>query len=428
MTTKRGFTRGVITCDPSWVGLAFTVYVPSVSYTKSVVYNLKNFTDKKNIEKPMVYIHAVNDVIRRLRVDIPWVRICDKLIMESQFMENMKVLAYVIATSLIARYPMLSMENLSALTCKRHYKIPLMSNHYENKKKMFQYVTGNKHNLIAGDTVKDHNTADSIIILNTWLGLKRRHLYKTPEEYCMASELPFKLKYTRWECPICTYHSGKMWIVKNPPKKSNTKSLVGHYFIKCNNTTCNASTFFGKKCPVLDDRGRVGNDIIGMWKTSDGSKPWIDPSTKIASDGESSDGMDEGGQIPGTYNVMSVTPLGKRKNDPNDDQSPPKKKSAKEIDALTELVYTIASKNTQLEEKVLDMSSKTEAYMDKLMNAIMEKKTESPKPEEKKTTEAFKEPDEGRPRGYPGRRAPRKIIKPIDIPDFKGDSEPNPCT
>lgn len=89
----------------------------------------------------------------------------------------------------------------------------------------------------------------------------------------MSDKLNFYLKNTSFECPICKYHTGKLWEVKNPPKSGKGPNRVGHIFIKCSNEQeCKATTFFGLQPPKLSKNGTIGNQTIGEWKAWDSTQ------------------------------------------------------------------------------------------------------------------------------------------------------------
>lgn len=353
---KKGYIRGVLTCDPSWRGLAFTIHVPSFNYNDSCVMDMAIICkeNRKKITQPMVYIPIAVIAIEEFIKKRPMVRLCDKLIIESQFSENMKILSNIITTILLTKFQYMKVEKMSPITCKNKHSVPYGDGHYSNKKRMLEYVNKNKDKLIAGDTVQDHNTADSIIILNTWLGLKRRHLYAHPEEFSEEDmnqetfyDVPFELKNTWFECPICGYHSGRVYLCKNPPKDPSRPSMVGNFFISCRNENCRCGpSYFGKTPPVIRD-GKIGNVQLGIWKKSDGSKK--PPEVQNAVSG---------------YNIIPVEPLGtKRKREQEET-------STEEENILRSLVSALEDKQNKLQEKVLEMQAKSEETLSKLLSAI----------------------------------------------------------
>jgi len=388
---KKGFLRGVITCDPSWRGLAFTIHVPSMNYNVSEVMDLAVLVkNKKNLTQPLVYIPLVVFAIQTLIERRPLIQLCDKLIIESQFTESMKGLSNVIVSVISSLLVGIKTEKLSALTCKRQHGVSYGESHYKNKTNMLNYVTENKSKLIAGDTVKDHNTADSIIILNTWLNLKKRHFYTNIKEYAMRyrkpipREVPFLEKNIRWECPACKYHSGKIWMVKKEPEDGK-KDNRGAFFISCSYKPCRASTFWPKEYGLPEMEGEfIGSVDSGRWKRSDGSKlPPEEPKEKA--------------QVPGSYDTVPVEPLGDRRDDP---EAPP--------NALKDIVDALGAKQEQLQQTIFNMQKNTDDTLQKLFLAISGANLKAePAVGEKRKPEEKPEPE----KKIPKRTARGKVTK-----------------
>lgn len=359
---KKGFIRGVVTCDPSWKGLAFTIHIPSLKYNDSVVMDLSVLLEnKKTLLQPIVYIPLVVTAIKELIKKRPCIRLCDKLIIESQFKENMKTLSTVIASVIQTRLPHIKLEKLSALKCKRTYGVKYGEGHADNKKNMYNYVTGNKDKLIAGDTVKDHNTADSIIILNTWLTLKNRHFYKTPEEYALDMtevhyDLPFELKDAWFFCPSCKLPEGKLYICKNPPKTEGGRDMRGNFLISCRRDECPNMAFLGKKLPTIVNN-QIGNTYIGTWtriSAADRFKWYQDQKLPLPGAKTTASSLISGAQYPGTYNTIPVEPLG----------------SSTDNNPIKDMVEALEQKQDALATKVLQIQQDTQSTLEKLLMAI----------------------------------------------------------
>ncbi len=213
-------TVGLLSIDPGWRGLAFTLHLPAWNRTTTRLFQL-NVDASKAYKRPANTIPLLVNAIREqyLREE-PLVWFVDKIIIESQFRSNMQMLSYLIMCVFQTILPDAKVEMISALKCKRAFGIPLGDSHYENKKRMLEYVTDNKHNLIGGDTVTNHDTADSVILLNTYLKEKKRRL-ETNIENLVTEMDGYLLK-----CPKC---SGKAHcnVVKKPGKNQ------GKYFLSC---------------------------------------------------------------------------------------------------------------------------------------------------------------------------------------------------
>lgn len=292
---KRGQIKGLLSCDPSWRGLAFTIYIPFNNYQKSYLFDLKDFTKCKDVQRPKTYTPLIVGIVDRLLDDDPMVRLVDRVIIENQFSDNMKKLMYIITACLLSKLPGSKIEYLSALTCKRKNGVPYNQNHYNNKKAMVEFVRKNSETLIAGSTLIDHNTADSIILLNTWLSLKPRRLCLKLSDFAhimsnvIHTEVPFALRQKQFICPRCEQPRGKLCVVKNPPKDPTKKDNRGNFFLTCDadidGVECKGFLMLSKRIPVIVDN-KLGDIYKGEWRVYN----------------------------PNEDTVVELTPLGKRTN------------------------------------------------------------------------------------------------------------------
>jgi hypothetical protein len=376
---KKGYCKGVVTCDPSALGLAFTIHIPSLQYNKSLVFNLRErIKDNRKIKKilnPQHYVPLLIDLFEELKTTEPSLYLCDKLIIETQFQENMKMLVMNISTLMLVYYPNIKIEKLSAIKCKRHYSVPFGGGNYDNKIKMFNYVQNNRETLIAGDTLIDHNTADSIIILNTWLSLKNRHFYTFPQEYATeinmdeTGQLTFEMKNTWLKCPICKFDTGKIFQIKN----GKTPQMNGQTFVKCQNTRCNTNSFFGnfvvspKSFTGSDGKKidkAIGSKRLGIWELTDGENK---PKDFFE--------IQERARVNNGYGTIPVQRLGAGNSEDQDsdyDQPLPKRRKLNDDgeDPLQNIVECLARDQTELKQSVFDMERKRKEDFDKLFSAI----------------------------------------------------------
>lgn len=216
-------TVGLLSIDPGWRGLAMTLYVPSLNKITTRLFQL-NIDAKVGYKRPTNTIPLLIDAIKTqfLKEDHSLLLV-DKIIIESQFRQNMQVLSYLILCVLMTLLPDVKIIMISALKCKRMFGIPLGSSHYENKQRMLRYVLDHKHELIGGDTVTNHDTADSVILLNTYLKEKTRRLENNIENILpMVDGMEVK-------CPKCG-SKGHLRQAKKPGKN------CGKYFLSCSNS------------------------------------------------------------------------------------------------------------------------------------------------------------------------------------------------
>lgn len=372
---KKGYCRGVVSCDPSLLGLAFTIHIPSLNYNKSLLYNIRDRipteSKRKKIFNPTFYLPLLIDLFDEIVEEEPSIFLCDKLIIESQFHENMKTLSKSISLIMMCKFPGLKVEQMSALKCKRFNNVPYGVSHFDNKKNMYNYVKENQKTLIAGDTLIDHNTADSIIILNTWLSLKKRHFYTNHEDYAtMADDLDFVIKNSWFTCPICKFDTGKIFQIKN----AKNAAMNGGHFVKCQNTKCGTSSFFGKLRIQLDKENKIGNAKVGIWKKSeDGSNK---PKHFFRDRDRERDR--ERARADGSLNTIAVERLGRYSDDESDEEiEQPRKRrklnSSEETDGdnpLQDIVTSLAKDQNELKQTMFDLEQKRKEDFDKLFAAI----------------------------------------------------------
>lgn len=219
-----GKVTGILACDPSWRGMAFTIYIPSLNYSNCYLFDLKDYSDSERFKQPKLTIEALVKVVGRLRSRECRLSLVDKVIIENQYKQNMKTLSLLLSAVIQSKVRGCKVEYLSALTCKRNYGICLESTHNKNKQRMFEYVTGHKDELIGAPFVTDHNTADSCIILNTWLAQRNRKLNTCLDDYCTMSKSPLLI------CPKCNDATGALKQCGENAKPENR----GKWFLTCN--------------------------------------------------------------------------------------------------------------------------------------------------------------------------------------------------
>lgn len=212
---------GILACDPGWRGLSFTLYVPSLDYTSTRLFRL-NYTKNKSYKRPVNTIPLLVEQIKNIYwKEEPRLQFVDKIILESQHKLNMQQLSWSIHAVLLTLMPHAKVEYISPLKCKRLFKIPLGENWKENKDRMLEYVITHKNELIAGDTVTTHDTADSIILLNTFFKEKKRRV-------CTEVITTTTMSSHKITCPQCNNPTGAVKQCQKPPN-------AGKYFLTCAN-------------------------------------------------------------------------------------------------------------------------------------------------------------------------------------------------
>ena len=236
MARKRRYV-GICAIDPSWLGFAITVYIPSLKYQLSKCYNIKG--TKKNFKNYLNTIDTVYDLFNiDIKRDFELINYCDLFIIESQFKEQMKNLQYITTTYIKQLYNK-KIDIISALKAKRISGIELKSNHYQNKLEAVNYVITNQNNLICGNLHdKNDNICDTIILLNSYI--KHKNIEFAMEVTCnnCGSDLedkivgegksnsgrPFRCCPNSMNDPACKKAFSWLDVQPTPKKKIATRS------------------------------------------------------------------------------------------------------------------------------------------------------------------------------------------------------------
>ena len=261
----------VLSCDPSWRGLAFILYIPSLGVKQSFLFDLKDYDKSKAYKHPSRTLKSIQGMYDTMFLMEPRMNLVDKLIMESQYKTNMQVLSWLLVANLLPRTEVTEVEYISPLTCKRNFNIELTGTHHGNKKAATSFVEKAKVDLAASETVFDHNTADACLLLNTYLQTTKNIIHNNINDWSMSVTIVAAQKGgpegTTFICPMCKNESGKL------RKAGPTSKMNGKYFLNCwwknnmgkeNEEPCKAFQLIGYKIPTVLPGGYV--DDKKKWK------------------------------------------------------------------------------------------------------------------------------------------------------------------
>ena len=232
----------VLSCDPSWRGLAFILHVPSLEYNRSFLYDLKEFDKSKQYKHPARTTNSIQKVYDDIFEKEPRMFLVDKVIMESQHKPNMQVLSWLLIANLLPRLGKASTEYVSPLAWKKHFDIALTGSHKGNKDAAEKFVALSKKRLVASETVIDHNTADACLILNSYTETTKNHLINNIDDWSSMTEV--EVGKTKLFCPKCK-NQKPTGVVRFCD--DSTKKNYGKHFITCWGQI-NYGTAQAKKC------------------------------------------------------------------------------------------------------------------------------------------------------------------------------------
>lgn len=267
--------RGILACDPSWRGLAFIVHIPSLGYSRSYLYDLKEFDKSKKYKHPVRTTNTIQNALDDLFQKEKHVKLIDKIIMESQHKPNMQVLHWLLVASLTARLKKVSTEYVSPLSWKAHFGIALTGTHSGNKAVAVEFVENSKNRLAAADTVNDHNTADACLLLNSYLETTKNTIYKDINDWSEMTELVQVSAAgepgTKLICPKCKNKTGVVRKCMDESKKN-----FGKHFLTCWHTF-NKGTEGEKKCgnfkALYSNVPKIVNGYVDKtWRVCDGTE------------------------------------------------------------------------------------------------------------------------------------------------------------
>lgn len=220
----------VLSCDPSWRGLAFILHIPSLGYNRSFLYDLKEYDKSKQFKHPKRTIVSIQRIFDEMFEKEERMNLIDKIIMESQHKTNMQILSWLLISNLLPRLGNASVEYISPLTCKGNFDIALTGTHHGNKVAAVNFVEKSKNGLVASETVTENNTADACLLLNTYIQTTKNHLINNIDEWSSMSNL-VKVSYsgepgTKLVCPKCKNNTGVIRKCTDPEKKNFNKHFL----------------------------------------------------------------------------------------------------------------------------------------------------------------------------------------------------------
>lgn len=224
---------GILSCDPSWRGLAFILSIPSLEYNRSFLYDLKEFDKSKQYRHPVRTMNLIHKIYDDMFQKEERMFLVDKVLMESQHKTNMQVLSWLLVANLLPRLGSAKVEYLSPLTCKRNFDIKLTGTHKGNKDAAEVFVETSKNRLVASETVIDHNTADACLVINAYLETTKNIIYKDLDEWSSIIMPEVDVSYsghtgTKLICPKCKNASGVVRKCEDREKKN-----YGKHFLTC---------------------------------------------------------------------------------------------------------------------------------------------------------------------------------------------------
>jgi hypothetical protein len=220
----------VLSCDPSWRGLAFILHVPSMDYNRSFLYDLKEYDKSKQYKNPTRTTKIIQQVLDDLFEKEPRMMLVDKIVMESQHKINMQVLSWLLVANILPRVGQASVEYVSPLAWKANFGIALTGTHKGNKAAAEKFVEDSKNRLVASETVTENNTADACLVLNSYLETTKNTIKKNIDDWSSMANLVTVSSAgnpgTKLICPKCKQKTGVVRLCTDETKKNYNKHFL----------------------------------------------------------------------------------------------------------------------------------------------------------------------------------------------------------
>lgn len=238
MSPKKTYD-GVIAIDPSFKGMAYTIYIPSLKYKRSLVYDIRG--GYKTYDRSVITIRLVTEHIKVLVQDVgvDILELIDVLVIENQFKPKLERLQRAIMNQLIGSFPAISKVVETSAFTWRHF-FGLSHPEYRERKKLSVACVKNNPQLKCSENwTKDDNICESILLLNHCLSVKRPQLSKFVE--VIMDPATSHINCTTCNRPLYRRESSSQ---KNP----------GRIYLACGNRQCaDKNAFVGFEDVVLKD-------------------------------------------------------------------------------------------------------------------------------------------------------------------------------
>lgn len=226
---------GILSCDPSWRGLAFILHVPSMGYSRSFLYDLKDYDKSKQYKHPTRTTKIIQKVLDDLFEKEPHMILVDKIVMESQHKINMQVLSWLLVANILPRVGQASIEYVSPLAWKANFGIALTGTHKGNKAAAEKFVEDSKNRLVASETVTENNTADACLVLNSYLETTKNTIQKHIDDWSSMANLVEVSSAgnpgTKLICPKCKQKTGVVRLCTDESKKNYNKHFLTCWWV-----------------------------------------------------------------------------------------------------------------------------------------------------------------------------------------------------
>lgn len=211
---------GILSCDPSFKGMAFSMYLPGLSYQDARCYDIRE--DRKIYDTQEMTRELVYKNLCQLRKDMPLSVYCSIFVIEGQFKKKMIRLQEAVCNQVRVMFPEIKIITIPAYSTRKFFGTNTES-YYQNKKESINFLKRNPQLLVAELWSNNDNICEAIILLNHLVQKQALELHE-------AMSYSYSQQPNRPDCPTCKQPAGSAMSTseKNPNRP----------YWKCENRDC----------------------------------------------------------------------------------------------------------------------------------------------------------------------------------------------
>jgi hypothetical protein len=242
---KKLLHEGVLSCDPSFKGMAFAAYIPGLSWQDARCYDIREerkIYDTQEMTRELVYRNLL-----QMMNDMPLVMYCSVFVIEGQFKKKMIRLQESVCNQIRVFLPSIKIVTIPAYSTRKYFGTNTDS-YYQNKKESIKFLKLNPQLLVSEQWSNNDNICEAIILLNH-LVQKQALEFSQSKRKKMSS---LHSEPNRPDCPTCKQPAGCA--------KSESEKNPGRLYWRCENRDC---TKYQEKKSFLAFFGEESK--IGKW-------------------------------------------------------------------------------------------------------------------------------------------------------------------
>lgn len=220
MAPRKQKQPGIISCDPSFKGMAWAMYLPALATQEAKCYDIREerkIYDTAEMIRDLVYRHLI-----KMIEDFKLVHECSMFVIEGQFKRKMIRLQETVCSQMRVLFPDMKILVIPAYSTRKFFGTNT-SSYYQNKKESINFLKANPQLLVGELWSNNDNICEAIILLNHLAQKKSLEFDKSIPFEAMAPITPI-------DCTDCK--------VACVAAISNSEKNPNRAYWKCDNRDC----------------------------------------------------------------------------------------------------------------------------------------------------------------------------------------------